>query len=138
VCETCGVPLSDNEKRILSEIEDQLYVTDPDLAREVSSTTVYSDSARVLRWATLGALLGLAMMLLTLTRSYLLAFAGFVIMLAAVYFVERSLRQLGKVSVDQFSQALKRRSAGGFAGANSARLRGRFGPQDGPPPPSAS
>ena len=36
------MPLSEDEERILNEIEDQLYETDPDLAREVSETTVYT------------------------------------------------------------------------------------------------
>ncbi len=51
LCEDIAVPLSEDEQRILSEIEDQLYETDPALAKEVGSTTVYSHASRNLRWA---------------------------------------------------------------------------------------
>ena len=40
------VPLSEDEQRILSEIEQQLYESDPALAREVGSTTVYTAAFR--------------------------------------------------------------------------------------------
>ena len=45
------VPLSDEEARILREIEQQLYESDPDLARHVSTTTVYSEPVNRLRIA---------------------------------------------------------------------------------------
>ena len=40
------MPLSDDEQRILSQIEQQLHETDPALAKEVATTTVYTHSAR--------------------------------------------------------------------------------------------
>ena len=40
------MPLSEDEQRILQEIEQQLYASDPELAREVSSTTVYRHAGR--------------------------------------------------------------------------------------------
>jgi hypothetical protein len=43
------VPLSEDEQRILSEIEEQLYESDPALAREVSQTTIYSHAFRNLK-----------------------------------------------------------------------------------------
>lgn len=44
------MPLSEDEQRILTEIEQQLYASDPDLAHQVGSTTVYSQGFRKLRW----------------------------------------------------------------------------------------
>ena len=38
------MPLSEDEERILLEIEENLYESDPDLASEVSETTVYTKS----------------------------------------------------------------------------------------------
>ena len=61
------VPLSEDEQRILSEIEQQLYESDPELAREVGSTTVYTHASRNLRWAVVGFIIGLAVMVLTLS-----------------------------------------------------------------------
>ena len=76
------VPLSEDEQRILSEIEAKLYETDPSLAKEVGSTTVYTAGLRSLRWATVGFVVGLVGMIVTLSISYWLAFGGFLVMLA--------------------------------------------------------
>ena len=54
------MPLSEDEQRILQEIEQQLYASDPQLARDVSSTTIYRHAGRNLKWAALGFVLGLA------------------------------------------------------------------------------
>ena len=48
------MPLSEEEQRILSEIESQLRASDPDLARQVGSTTIYSHALRQLRWGIVG------------------------------------------------------------------------------------
>lgn len=124
--------LSEDEQRILSEIEQQLYETDPDLANEVRSTTVYTDPARSLRWGLLGCVLGLGFMIFTLSMSFLLAFGGFLLMFVSALFVERSLRQLGKVSLDQFAQTIRRRPP--FGGLGRAR-RFTFGESDPPEEP---
>ncbi|MEM7094358.1 MAG: DUF3040 domain-containing protein [Actinomycetota bacterium] len=101
------MPLSEDEQRILSEIEAKLYETDPSLAKEVGSTTVYTAGLRSLRWATVGFIAGLVMMIITLSTSYWLAFVGFLIMLGAALVFERSARSLGKVSFDQLMQSLR-------------------------------
>ena len=69
------MPLSEDEKRILSEIETQLRETDPDLADQVSKTTVYRDAFGKLRWAIVAFVLCLAASVLLLSVNYLLAFA---------------------------------------------------------------
>ena len=68
------MPLSEDEQRILQEIEQQLYASDPELAREVSSTTVYRHAGRNLKWAALGFAAGVVLMVasLALLGSYLL------------------------------------------------------------------
>ena len=43
------MPLSEDEQRILSEIEDHLYESDPSLAREVAQTTIYTHAFRNLK-----------------------------------------------------------------------------------------
>jgi len=117
------VPLSEDEQRILSQIEEQLYETDPDLAHEVGSTTVYTDSRRNLFWATLGGLVGLGVMVFTLSTSYLVSFLGFVILLISALFVERSLRQLGKISIEQLTQTIRRRPIRGIVDNAGRRFR---------------
>lgn len=119
------VPLSEDEQRILSEIEEKLYESDPSLAREVGSTTVYTAPLRNLRWAFLGLAVGLAVMLFTLSISYWLAFGGFLIMLVAALALERGARSLGKVSLDQITQQLRTSGRGPFS-EPAQRLRDRL------------
>jgi len=47
------MPLSEDEEKILLEIEESLYESDPELAREVSETTVYTKSLKNLKWSVL-------------------------------------------------------------------------------------
>lgn len=101
------VPLSEHEQRILSEIEAKLYESDPSLAKEVGSTTVYTAGLRTLRWSAVAFVIGLAAMIFTLATSYWFAFLGFLIMLAAALVFEKNARQLGKVGVDQMTQQFR-------------------------------
>ncbi len=48
------MPLSEDEQRILSEIEAKLYESDPALARDIADTTIYTHAYRNLKWALLG------------------------------------------------------------------------------------
>ena len=60
------MPLSEDEQRILSQIEQQLYETDPSLARGIADTTVYSDAYRHLKHGIVAFFLGTVVMLGTL------------------------------------------------------------------------
>ena len=55
------MPLSEDEQRILREIEENLSATDPKLVQQVSDTTLYRHSARVIKWSVVGFLGGLAL-----------------------------------------------------------------------------
>jgi hypothetical protein len=119
------VPLSEDEQRILSEIEQRLYESDPQLAREVSSTTVYTHALRGLRWSTVWFVAGIVLLLTTLSASYLFAFFGFLVMLGAALVFERNARRLGKAGLQQMTQ----RRHGGVRtelGGIGRRVRDRF------------
>jgi hypothetical protein len=118
------VPLSEDEQRILSEIEQRLYESDPHLAREVSSTTVYTHAIRGMKWAALGFVAGIVILLVTLSVSAVLAFAGFLVMLAAALVFERNARHLGKAGLAQITQ--RRADSRPNAGWLSQRVRDRF------------
>tara|TARA_B100000700_G_scaffold265246_1_gene303489 strand:- start:247 stop:633 length:387 start_codon:yes stop_codon:yes gene_type:complete len=105
------MPLSDDEQKILSQIEQQLHETDPDLAKEVATTTVYSHAARNIKWSVLGFVVGLTVIILTLSISFWLAFVGFAIMLAAALYFEQNMRRLGKAGMNQLSMRV---GSGGF------------------------
>lgn len=118
------MPLSEDEQRILSQIEQQLYESDPELAREVGSTTVYTHASRNLRWAIFGFVVGLTVMIFTLTISYWLAFVGFAIMLAAALYFEQNARRLGRAGLQQLSQSVRSGGLRNIVG-NQGPLRGR-------------
>jgi len=101
------MPLSEDEQRILSEIEANLRASDPDLARQVSSTTVYTDSLRQLKWWVVAFVAALVASVLLLSVNYLLAFVGFLGMVAAAVFIERNVRKVGKVGMSDASEAFK-------------------------------
>lgn len=120
------MPLSEDEQRILSEIESQLRETDPDLAHQVSSTTVYTDAFRKLRWAIVLFVVALITAALLLSVNYLLAFLGFLAMFAAALFIERNLRRVGRAGLREASQAMKRTSLREYLDNASNRARERL------------
>ena len=104
------MPLSEDEQRILSEIESQLRESAPDLAEEVSRKTVYRDAFGKLRWAIVGFILALAASVLLLSINYLLAFVGFLAMFAAALYIERNLRRVGRAGINEATRAIRRNS----------------------------
>ncbi|HEY6532598.1 MAG TPA: DUF3040 domain-containing protein [Acidimicrobiales bacterium] len=120
------MPLSEDEQRILSEIEQQLYQSDPALARDIADTTVYSHAYRNLKWSLLGFVAGLVALIFTLGTSYLLAFGGFLIMLVSALAIERNARRLGRVGMQQMTQSMKAAGLRDALGNSSARLRDRL------------
>jgi len=120
------VPLSEDEERILQEIEQQLHATDPRLVREVSSTTVYRHAGRNLKWAALGFVAGLVFMVLTFTTSTWLGVIGFLAMLAAAIAFERNLRKMGKAGWRQWTQSVGASGMRDYFSSTQQRMRDRF------------
>jgi hypothetical protein len=122
------VPLSEDERRILDEIEERLTESDPELAREVSSTTVYTHAVRNLKWAGVLFLLGVGAMVIMLffIGNPVLAFGGFLIMLGAALWFERNARRLGKAGVDQLTQSMRAGGLKDYFGSTGERMRERF------------
>jgi hypothetical protein len=106
------MPLSEDEQRILGEIEQNLRASDPDLARQVGSTTVYTESMRRLKWGVFGFILALIASVLLLAVSYLAAFAGFLVVFALAIFIESHARQLGRAGMNEATQALRNNGSG--------------------------
>jgi len=125
------VPLSEDEQRILQEIEQQLYASDPELAREVSSTTVYRHAGRNLKWAALGFAAGVVLMVVSLVSfegSYqvLGPFVGFLVMLAAALFFQRNLYKIGRAGRQQWLDSMRASGVKDYFGSASRRVRDRF------------
>ena len=120
------MPLSEDEQRILSEIEAKLYESDPGLARDIADTTIYTHAYRNLKWGLLGSLAGLVMLVLTLSVNFLLAFGGFLIMLVSALAVERNARRMGKAGINQITQSMRTAGLRDYFGSSSQRMRDRF------------
>jgi hypothetical protein len=116
-----AMPLSDEEQKILREIEAQLNATDPGLVEQVSRTTLYRHSARVIRWAAFGLLGGLILLLFTFASSVWVGALGFAIMLACALVIERHVRKLGKAGLESLTGGW--RSSGGMKGVFGERSR---------------
>jgi hypothetical protein len=108
------MPLSEEEQKILKEIEAQLNATDPDLVEQVSRTTLYRHSARVIRWAALGFLAGLVLLIFTFAKNVWVGVVGFAIMLACLLVIERNVRKLGRAGMQSLTGGFK--SSGGMKG----------------------
>ncbi|MGE3620337.1 MAG: DUF3040 domain-containing protein [Acidimicrobiia bacterium] len=120
------MPLSEDEERILQEIAQQFYADDPEFAREVGETTLYRHAARRLKWAGLGFVAGLAFLIATLGTSYVLAFAGFLVMLASALLFERNLRMMGRAGLDQLSRKVRASGVRDALGGAGRKMRDRF------------
>jgi hypothetical protein len=120
------MPLSEEEQKILKEIEAQLNATDPDLVEQVSRTTLYRHAARTIRWSALGFVAGLAFVVFTLSTSVWLAFLGFVGMLASVFVIERNVRKLGRAGIQSLTSGMKPGGVRGFFGDTGRAWRDRF------------
>jgi hypothetical protein len=101
------MPLSEDEQRILDEIERNLHESDPRLARDVSEKTVYRHALGSLKWSVLGFVVGLAAMMATLQIHFMLAFCGFLVMLVSALGFERNVRLMGRAGIQQVSTAFR-------------------------------
>ncbi|MCF8570784.1 DUF3040 domain-containing protein [Gordonia sp. HY002] len=86
------MPLSEHEQRMLDEIESALYAEDPKFASSVTKRRVGRPTARRRLIASLGFLIGLAMLVGGLMVDFevgglkILSFAGFLVMFGAAAF----------------------------------------------------
>jgi len=100
------VPLSEDEQRILRQIEESLG-TDERFAQAVSPSGLYRHSVRKVRWAIFGVLVSLVATIALLQMHYMLAFVGFLGMLACVLVIERQLRAIGKAGLQDIAATIK-------------------------------
>lgn len=120
------MPLSEDEQRILQEIEAQFYATDPQLAQQVSETTLYRHAARSIKWAVLGFLAGFVILVVSFASSLVLGFAGFLAMLACAFVVERNVRKLGRAGLESLTLQMRGARVRGLLGDAGQNFRRRF------------
>ena len=125
------MPLSEDEQRILREIEANLSVTDPKLVQQVSDTTLYRHSARLIKWSVLGFVGGLVLLVTTFTSVLALGVLGFLIMLFCLLVIERNVRKIGRAGFESLTSARMGGAFKGMFGSTRSRWRERWQRDDG-------
>ena len=127
------MPLSEDEQRILREIEANLSVTDPKLVQQVSDTTLYRHAIRMIKWAVVGFVGGLVLLVLTFTSVLVLGIVGFLVMLGCLLVIERNVRMMGRAGLESLTGSLRGGAfKGGFQNA-TRRWRERWQRDDDQP-----
>jgi hypothetical protein len=127
-----AMPLSEDEQRILREIEENLSATDPKLVQQVSDTTLYRHSARVIKWAAVGFVAGLLLMIFTFTTTLILGVVGFLVMLGCALAIEHNVRKLGRAGMESLTGSMRNGAIKNMLGNAGSRWRERFGREDPP------
>ncbi len=127
-----AMPLSEDEQRILQEIEANLSATDPKLVQQVSDTTLYRHAARMIKWSILGFVAGLVLLVMTFTQVLLLGVFGFLIMLFCLLVIERNVRKIGRAGLESLTSGSRGGSVKGMFGGAGQRWRDRIQGDDGP------
>jgi hypothetical protein len=118
------MPLSEDEQRILQEIEAQFYANDPQLAQQVSETTLYRHASRNIKWAAVGFVAGLVVLVTFFVSNTFVGFMGFLAMMACAFVVERNVRKMGRAGLESLTATMKGtrlKSLFGDAGKNFRR-----------------
>ncbi len=124
------MPLSEDEQRILKEIEENLSATDPKLVQQVSDTTLYRHAARAIKWSAVGFVLGLVLMLFTFTSTLVLGVVGFAVMLGCALAIEHNLRKLGRAGIESLTGSMRNGALKNMLGNAGERWRDRWGRDD--------
>ena len=130
-----AMPHSEDEQRILREIEENLSATDPKLVQQVSDTTLYRHAARMIKWSVVGFVAGLTLMILTFTQTLLLGVLGFVVMLGCALSIEHHARKLGKAGLENLTSSMRAGTLKEAFGTAGRRWRERWGRDERPPSP---
>ena len=123
------MPLSEEEQRILHEIERSFYESDPAFARGVKeSPSVYQHAGRNLKWAAAGFVAGLVLLVVSFASSLVLGLGllGFATMLFSALAFERNLRRVSRAGWRQVSESVRSKGFPDVLGDTRRRLRERF------------
>jgi hypothetical protein len=121
------VPLSEEEQRILQQIERQFYDHDRGLARTIESTTLTRQAARTCRWSAVGFGVGLVVLLLAFASSWILGVVGFCMMLASAVTFARALHRISRYGWEQLSAKARAHRSATTPESLAERLKRRFG-----------
>jgi hypothetical protein len=120
------MPLSEDEQRILQDIERSFYETDPKFAETVGSNSLYRHAGRNCKWAVAAFVVSLAVLLASFIRFPLIGFVGFVGMVAATVIFVKNIRRIGVVGIQDVAESDKAREVGQKVEDARRQFRRRF------------
>jgi hypothetical protein len=121
------VPLSDNEQRLLEQMERALYAEDPKFASTMRGASRRVGAGRRILIGGVSVALGLVGLVAGVAGSqYILAILGFVLMLAGTAYALSSQRKSGPSGVVAAGGAVKGRPAKRRSGSFMQRLEERW------------
>ena len=124
------MPLNENEERILAEIERQFHASDPESAKRIGSTTLQRYLARNCKWAAVGFVAGLVILLAAFASSWILGIFGFLVMVASAVVLIQNLHKMSRLGLEQVSRSMGARNLNQAVEDFSRRLRRRLGDHD--------
>lgn len=96
-----AMPLSENEQKILSDLEESFSKQDPRFAKSVRQANVFFNARRRVRWSIAGFIIGLAVLIVYLTQSILLSLVGVLVMLLSYLVIARNAELKGRASMSR-------------------------------------
>ncbi len=121
------MPLSEEEQRILREIEQRYYTTDRKSAERIQQTTLPRYLARNCRWAAVGFFLGLVVLLVSFASSWFLGIVGFLVMVASALWFTQNARKMGRHGWQEFSKNVQSHNINDRLEETRKRLKRRMG-----------
>jgi len=121
------VPLSEDEQRILHELEEKLYEHDRGFANRVRPRRPRSLAGRSMRWSAVIFVMGFVVLLVSFRSSTLIGTCGFLVMLVAALLFERSARQVFRHADAAATRRGKPWALSQELSMIGRRLRSRFG-----------
>jgi Protein of unknown function (DUF3040) len=122
------VPLSEDEQRILQEMEQTLREHDRDFVARVDHGSHRLDATKTGRWSIIGAVAGFVLLLTTFRFSVALGAVGFFLMLSCTLMFAQHLRH--SASSSPRTRRARQRRAGNDWSEMRRRMRSRFGHHD--------
>lgn len=123
------MPLSEDEQRILQQIEQRFYAHDPRSAERLG-TTLPRYLARNCRWSAAVALVGLVILLASFASNWVVGVVGLAILLAGAIGLTQNLRRMGEHSWQQMTQTLRSHDVNETLDDARRRFRRRLGGDD--------
>lgn len=120
------MPLSEDEERIIHEIEQSFYESDPDFYKRATEETLYRHAGRNCKWALVGFVAGLAVLVVSFASSIWLGFIGFLIMLSCAIVFEANLRKMGRAGWHEVSNSIRAKGLQDALGETRRKLKERF------------